>query len=482
MKAFMASKLFPSLLIGLSALSLFLAGCTNGDLSLTQAAETQQVQTPSVTPKPRISPTPSPTPLFNLSKSDLEGRQIVVWHPWSGQTGDVLKSLAEEFNQSNEWGITVSLAQQGSSMVLAQNISAQIGSAALPQVVIAPSDDLLLWHRQADLLLPLNDLVTDAQWGFTEQQRADFPLVFWQLDQDDGIQIGIPMQRTTTAIYYNQTWAAELGFRSAPASTEEFQAQACAAAEANNNDASRDNNGTGGWIVDTNGDTIYAWTRAFGLTSPFKGDPLKLSLEQPATRKAFEYLRGLVDQGCAWTSGLTEADEDLFAERRALFFTADLRDLPQVSSAMQRAGSGDEWTILPFPGPDKPTVVVSGLSYGILAGSPENNLAAWIFIRWMNQTDRELKLLEAGGGLPVSTSAIQAADDYRTQYPQWGQAIQWMPYAAATPNSELWASARLVLGDAAWQALQSYLPADQIPAILSQLDDTIYEINAQSGQ
>jgi hypothetical protein len=78
MKAFMASKLFPSLLIGLSALSLFLASCTNGDLSLTQAAETQQVQTPSVTPKPRISPTPSPTPLFNLSKSDLEGRQIVL--------------------------------------------------------------------------------------------------------------------------------------------------------------------------------------------------------------------------------------------------------------------------------------------------------------------------------------------------------------------------------------------------------------------
>jgi hypothetical protein len=44
------------------------------------------------------------------------------------------------------------LAPARFQLVLAQNISAQIGSAALPQVVIAPSDDLLLWHRSRPVL------------------------------------------------------------------------------------------------------------------------------------------------------------------------------------------------------------------------------------------------------------------------------------------------------------------------------------------
>lgn len=475
----MTFKPLPSVLTLLCLGSFLLVSCQlNQSAAETETALTETYSVPTRTPRPAATASPTATPAFVVPLSELEGREIVLWHPWTGETGQVINALADEFSQNNEWGITVKVEQPGSSMILTQNVAANLGSDVLPQIVIAPSEDLLVWYDRDQLLLPLNDLVNDSQWGFSEQQRADIPLVFWQQDQVEGIQIGIPMQRTAQAIFYNQTWAAELGFRSAPITTAELQAQACAAAAANDSDDTHTNDGTGGWVVDTDGETIYAWVKAFGLTSPYKGDPPQLSLEQPATRQAFDYLRALVDQGCAWSTRLTGV-EDLFATRQALFYTADLRTIPQVSRALERAGSSDQWVVLSFPGVEKPTVVVSGLSYGILNGSLEDNLAAWLFVRWMNQTDRELKIIETGGGLPVSTSAIQAADAYRRQYPQWSQAIQWIPYAVATPNSVEWGTARLVLGDAAWQALQSYLPADQIPAILSQLDDTIREISAQ---
>lgn len=467
-------------LIAVCLSGLALTGCqpqSAGDAVKTETALTQASAPRASQTAPQPTITSTATPEFLVPLNTLESRQILLWHPWAGETGTKMAQWVDGFNASNEWGITVKIEQPGSSMLISQKMQST-ETSVLPQVVIAPSEDLLTWYTRDNAMVALNDFIQDAQWGFSEQQRADIPLVFWQQDQVDGTQIGVPVQRSAQAIFYNLTWGAELGFRDPPATSADLKTQACAAAAANDADANTENNGSGGWIVDTDGLTIYTWIKAFGMDSPYSPDLSTLKLEQPATRLAFEYLRDLVDEGCAWSARLP-APEDYFASRQALFYTADLRTIPQVTQAMQRANNTDQWMVLPFPGSDRPTVVVSGLSYGIVDSTPENNLAAWLFIRWMNQTQQELSLIEAGGGLPVSASANTQADAYRKVYPQWSQAVQWIPYAQAVPTSGDWQAARLILGDAAWQALQSYLPADQLPSILSQLDDTLQEVLAE---
>ena len=139
--------------------------------------------------------------------------------------------------------------------------------------------------------------------------------------------------------------------------------------------------------------------------------------------------------------------------------------------------------LLPFPGfvPNRPTVIVSGLSYGIIDSTPEQEMAAWLFVRWMNSSEIQASLLQAGGGLPVSSAAAEMTEEFRRQYPQWGPALQWIPIAKAAPTVSDWRVARFVLEDGAWYALQFFVEPERIPAILTQIDETIREVVEHGG-
>ncbi len=54
------------------------------------------------------------------------------------------------------------------------------------------------------------------------------------------------MHQSAQVMFYNNTWASELGFDAAPQTADEFKEQACAAAAANDADDTPDNDGTGG--------------------------------------------------------------------------------------------------------------------------------------------------------------------------------------------------------------------------------------------
>ncbi len=242
---------------------------------------------PSFTPSPAHTSTPDPL-------ADLRGLEVRLLHPWTGGLAAALEKAVEDFNQTNEWGIALRAESSGSSMALAQRLdSSPIGDPPA-DLIIAPSENLLWWHTYGSRMRPLNDFLLDSPWGLSEARRADFPLVFWQQDQADGQQIGIPALRAPRVFFYNLTWASELGFSRPPESVEDFRQQACAAARANNADRTGSNDGTGGWIVDTDGWTIYAWLKSFGFGNPLAGEPPRLSFARPQTLQAAEFLRGMV--------------------------------------------------------------------------------------------------------------------------------------------------------------------------------------------
>ncbi len=448
-----------------------------------EEATSQPTRTRAVMPTllpsftPGLAHTPTPDPL-----ADLRGLEVRLLHPWTGGLAAALEKAVEDFNQTNEWGIALRAESSGSSMALAQRLdSSPIGDPPA-DLIIAPSENLLWWHTYGSRMRPLNDFLLDSPWGLSEARRADFPLVFWQQDQADGQQIGIPALRAPRVFFYNLTWASELGFSRPPESVEDFRQQACAAARANNADSAGSNDGTGGWIVDTDGWTIYAWLKSFGFGNPLAGEPPRLSFARPQTLQAAEFLRGMVDEGCAFFGRISP--EEAFASRRALYFSASLLDLPILTATMQRLGSEDVWMALPFPVSDRPVVVVGGLSYGILRTSPERELAAWLFIRWMTEPQAQSAMLQASGGYPLgAASANLAQEGMRQKYPAWATTLPWIPVAQPLPVSGEWRFARFILEDAFWQALQYYVPVGQIPAVLNQMDPTLREVvERQSGQ
>jgi len=276
-------------------------------------------------------------------------------------------------------------------------------------------------------------------------------------------------------LFYNQGWAESLGFNSPPVTPDDFKNQACAAAQANLKDLPWQNNGTGGWLVDTNALTLISWMQTFGGTLPLvENQPYQFNTSQ--ARDSFTYLRQLFDKGCAW-AGKEDLPYDYFASRQAIFFSGPLQDILPLADTMAQQKSADHWSILPFPSlTHKPVLVVSGPSYAILKSSPRQQLAAWLFIRWMIQPEHLASLVEADGSLPVRVSELDQLSAFKQRYPQWNLVQQWIPVAQTTPPVSSWRQVKPILEDAGWQTFSSNFTVTQIPQTLVMLDETIQEV------
>jgi len=465
--------------------SAALAACQT--VTLPQAQETPRPGTSLVktarpaarTPTPVLPPTATATPTevpehMLVDPLDLRGLEITFWYPWSGETVPVIESMVADFNRENVWGVRVKARSTGGDDEMYWEVASARAADTAPDVIAAPPDLLHYWDTQ-QMVADLTDYESNPDWGLSAAEITDFYPVFYEQDRADGRQIGIPAERSARVLFYNKSWAGELGFDQPPATTAEFQRQACAAAQALLMDPGRENDGLGGWIVDRDAMTMLSWMAAFGGSPAAEtGGTLRFNTTESA--EAFEYIRSLFDQGCAWNSR-DPLPYDYFATRRALFYAGSPDQIRAQVSSMKRANNSDQWGLVPFPSQDgEPALVASGISYGILRSTPERQLAGWLFIRHMLLTRNQVRLVEANHSLPVSQSAQAALRSFASRNPEWAAALELVPDAvqgAHVPG--VWWAASGVLEDAAWQMLQVLTP---VPAetILEQADEVVPEM------
>lgn len=462
--------------------SAVLAACQNFSLPQGQETPLPTVTAASGTPQPvDRTPAPSATPTQTevpehmlVNPQSLRGLEIVFWYPWSGDAVPVIESMVEEFNRENVWGVRVKARSTGGGGDLYWQVVEARATGSVPDVIAAPPDLLHFWNTQ-QMVADLTDYESNLDWGLSAAEIADFYPVFYEQDQSAGRQIAIPAERSAKVLFYNTTWARELGFEQPPATPAEFERQACAAAQALLMDPGRENDGLGGWIVNRDSMTILSWMAAFGASpSAETGGALRFNTRE--STEAFTYLRDLYDRGCAWISR-DPLPYDYFATRRALFYAGSLDQIRAQVWAMTRANNSDQWGPVAFPSQDgEPALVASGFSYGILRSMPERQLASWLFIRHMLLTRNQVRLVEVNHTLPVSQSAQAALSNFASRNPEWAAALKLVPdavKAARVPG--VWWAASGVLEDATWQMLQVLTP---VPAdtILEQADEVVHEM------
>ena len=110
-----------------------------------------------------------------------------------------------------------------------------------------------------------------------------------------------------------------------------------------------------------------------------------------------------------------------FAARQALFSTAPLEELSELGRAMATAENPDDWTVLGFPGTDQIGMMVYGSSFVILKSTPEEQLASWLFLRWMLDPEQQKEWVEVTGLFPLRTIAAGHAGRLRPQPPAVGR-------------------------------------------------------------
>lgn len=431
---------------------------------------------PLVTNTPRFTKktaTPAPTdslPQIEITPEALKGIRIQVSYAFVGSSESHFSDQMAEFNTLNEWGITVYPLASDSYNTLFETVGSSLGTQEQPDLVITLPEQVLDWDAKA-AVIDLAPYLQDPQYGFSAADMADFEPIFWAQAGQKDRRLGLPAQISSSFLYYNLTWARQLGFNRIPLTSIEFRKQACAANQSFRTDNNLQNDGYGGWVVNSDSQSVLAWMQAFGGGVVKDG---QVTFSTDANQSALEFLKKLYDDNCAYLS--TEPNPyPSFAKRSALFITADLAEISNQSLAFEQTKNSDEWTVIPFPG-QHGQLIAEGPIFSVLNSTPEKQLAAWLFVRWLLSSENQARWVVATGMFPLRISSYEALTGYRGSHKQWDVAVGYMDNLATQPQLASWRKARLVLGDAAKFIFRNNLSLDQIPGVLTEMDTTVQEL------
>jgi multiple sugar transport system substrate-binding protein len=423
---------------------------------------------------PVATNTPAAESRLGVESEALDGLTVDVWHPWYGAPASLFDSQVAEFNSTNTWGILVRSRSFQNFTELYEQASAAVHGPDRPDVVVGLPEYAVEWHAQ-EAIVDLNPYVADPLYGLNGSEIADFPSVLWEQDQFGELRLGMPAQRTARLLVYNQTWAGELGYESPPVTAQEFREQACKANLSMRADSDPQNDGRGGWLIDTHPITAFSWLLAFGGGAQESSGFRFLT---PPNIEAARFVKGLSEDGCAWK---TQNLEPLtrFVDRSALFATASLDDLPDLARAFASAGSTDDWTVLPFPGAERSVMVVYGSSYILFDSQGADQLAAWLFVRWLLSPENQADWVNSAGMFPLQASTMGLLGDYAAGHPGWAEAVKLLPQGRSTPQLAAWRTVRVALGDGFSFMFRVDTPVGQVPSMLAQLDAVVTDLNKE---
>lgn len=412
---------------------------------------------------------------------DPSGQSIVWWHNHSGSREERMLPLIEEFNAANACGITLEAQNQGSYNDIRDKVNVSSSAGDLPAALVVGYQNDQAFYQLNNSLADLNPYVDDSHWGLTEEDKNDFYASFFNQSIHpvfDNQRLGFPPNRSMEVLFYNQTWLEELGFPGPPDTPEQFREMACAGAEANGD-------GTGGYILRSDASAVASWTYAFG-GDVLSEDGTGYVYDSDATVAAMTFLKGLYDDGCAYffTEGFPNPE---FAARRAIFSQGSSSGIPfyegDMKTMAEEAGRDvDEWgvTAIPHTTPD-PVQNIYGGDIMITNTTPEQQLAAWIFVKWFTTPAVHADWVQISGYFPTREDATDHLEGYVDENPQWGQALELLPYSYYEPQLISYQSVR----DAAEETFNTImqLPAgageDEIRPILENLTRRANDLQAE---
>ncbi|RMF45244.1 MAG: extracellular solute-binding protein, partial [Anaerolineae bacterium] len=201
---------------------------------------------------------------FPYENVDPSGQTIVFWHQHSRSREAALQEIVDEFNKTNEWGITVVAEYQGHYGDIFNKMLTFMNTPDVPNIVVAYQNQAAT-YQLADALVDMNALVDSPKWGLSEEDKADFFQGFYNQDifpTFGGARLGFPPNRSMEVMYYNMDWLKELGYDAPPTTPDEFKEMACKAAQQPFSKATAE--GSRGYELSIDASRFASWTFAFG--------------------------------------------------------------------------------------------------------------------------------------------------------------------------------------------------------------------------
>lgn len=376
-----------------------------------------------------------------IAPEDLSGVVVTFWHQHTGAREEALVEMVNAFNETNEYGIVVEASNQGGYGDIFQKMTTSLaaGGGDLPSLVVAYQNQAAT-YEVVDGLIDMNPLVDSPVWGLSEEEQADFFPGFFEQDvfpTFDNERLGFPPNRSMEVMYYNETWLAELyaagaiSFEGAPVTPEQFYEAACAAVE-NPFSAATGENAATGYQLSADASRFASWTFAFG-GDIFDYETGEYSLNSDAAVEAMSFLKTLFDDGCATEVFESYGDQTNFGAGTTLFSVGSSSGLPFYRTAVEE-GAGHAWSVAALPYvTEEPVQNIYGASVSIPVTTPEEELAAWLFVKYYTTAENQALWAEVSNYFPVRASSADSMTEYFEADPAYATAFELLEYGIAEP-------------------------------------------------
>ena len=407
-----------------------------------------------------------------LADVDPTGATVVYWHQHSRAREDALNKMIDEFNSTNPYKITVKGEYAGGYSDIYNKMIAAIAGGAKPDLVVAYQNQAS-GYQVSGALVDLNPYVTDRKWGLGDDIK-DYFEGFINQDvnaQFGGQRLGFPPNRSMEVVYYNKTWLEEAGITEPPATWDAFF-EACKKATV----AAK---GTYGYAISTDASNIFAQVISRGGDIA-KKDGTGYTYNTPEMKASMQFMKKLYDAGYSRKIGERYGDQTDFGNRKVMFTMSSTSGLPFYEQAVAEGKGGKfDWSVAAIPHTTPKAVQnVYGASLSIPKTTPQKQLAAWLFVKWMSEPKQQARWVEVSGYFPVRNSTLGSLGDYTAKNPKFGDSFKLLQTSALKGEPPY--AGYDVVRDAASSAFNAILDGADIDKTLADLEAKANKVHKDS--
>jgi multiple sugar transport system substrate-binding protein len=375
----MKLKKFGAGVLAFAMAATMLAGC--GEKADNANVETQP-ETQEVVEAPAEASVETAEPAAEEAKT-IEPTEITFWHAMNGNLESVLTEITDEFNNSNEYGIKVTLVNQGAYGDLQTKLQASAAADALPDLAQAYNNWLTPYIDKA---VKLDEFVANDfdNW-------EDILPAYRDECSEFGFIHAVPYNKSTYVLFYNKTMLDELGL-----AVPETWADVEAAAKA---------------VNDAKGISFIGYDDLAGV--------VEASLHQDganyvdATGALFndekgletcEYLSNLYNNGYARLVGEDGYFSNVLSNQQIASYVGSSAGVSYIKA------EGWELGVAPLPGNVQKAANMAGTNIVMFAQDSNKQLAAWEYLKYITGTDAMTKWAVNTGYLPIRESSYETAE------------------------------------------------------------------------
>jgi ABC-type glycerol-3-phosphate transport system substrate-binding protein len=317
-----------------------------------------------------------------------------------------------------------------------------------------------------DIVRFLDDYLVDPAWGIPDPEDF-YPgvLDYYRLDEYGDQLVALQPGRSIELMYYNADLLADAGI-AVPATWDEFEQAAGLLTTV----------GVSGTIPTANHARFIPWLWSRGGEILSEDSNHARFHERPGIDSLLLF-QHLLEDGYARLPLWGYEEQQAFGEGEVALTFASSSSLPYYRDSME-AGANDDWGVARVPALSGHEVTdMYGIGLGVLHESEEKDLAAWLFIRWLAETEQTARWSVATDRFPVRISAEAhiSMTQKLAEDAQYAQAHALQPLGRVVPSIRATLAVRNAIQDAMAAVLENgadvtdtlQIAADRVDAILA---------------